>query len=66
MATENCGKPDDKPLIEDYLAIEALNTIAEREKRHRKHPAALIHYGPARRLIRSTTPCRPRAAAPSP
>lgn len=36
-------------LIEDYLPLDALNAIASKEKKHPKHPVALIHYWPARR-----------------
>lgn len=42
---------DDKRLIEDYLPITALNTIAAKEKKHPKHYVAMIHYWPARRPI---------------
>ena len=42
---------DDRRLIEDYLPVDALNEIAGKEKKHPKHPVALIHYWPARRPI---------------
>ena len=40
---------DDHRLIEDYLPLDALNGIAAKEKKHPKHPVALVHYWPARR-----------------
>jgi putative DNA methylase len=46
---------NDKRLIEDFLPVDALNVIASKEKKHPKHPVALIHYWPARRPI---TACR--------
>ena len=36
-------------LIEDYLPLDALNAISAKEKKHPKHPVALVHYWPARR-----------------
>lgn len=39
----------DRRLIEDYLPLDVLNAIAAKEKKHPKHPVALIHYWPARR-----------------
>lgn len=42
---------NDRRLIEDFLPIETLNAIAGKEKKHPKHPVALIHYWPARRPI---------------
>ena len=44
MATMN-----DRRLIEDYLPLDALNAISAKEKKHPKHPVALVHYWPARR-----------------
>ena len=41
----------ERRLIEDYLPLDALNAIASREKKHPKHPVALVHYWPARRPI---------------
>lgn len=40
---------NDRRLIEDYLPLDVLNEIAGKEKKHPKHPVALIHYWPARR-----------------
>ena len=40
---------DDRRLIEDYLPLDAINAIASKEKKHPKHPVALVHYWPARR-----------------
>lgn len=42
---------NDRRLIEDFLPVETLNAIAGKEKKHPKHPVALIHYWPARRPI---------------
>ncbi len=42
---------NDRRLIEDFLPLETLNAIAGKEKKHPKHPVALIHYWPARRPI---------------
>jgi putative DNA methylase len=42
---------NDRRLIEDVLPVETLSAIAAREKKHPKHPVALIHYWPARRPI---------------
>ena len=39
----------DHRLIEDYLPLDALNAISAKEKKHPKHPVALVHYWPARR-----------------
>ena len=39
----------DRRLIEDYLPLDALNAISAKEKKHPKHPVALVHYWPARR-----------------
>ena len=39
----------DRRLIEDYLPLDPLNAIAAKEKKHPKHPVALVHYWPARR-----------------
>ena len=39
----------DRRLIEDYLPLDDLNAIAAKEKKHPKHPVALVHYWPARR-----------------
>ena len=39
----------DRRLIEDYLPLDALNAISTKEKKHPKHPVALVHYWPARR-----------------
>ena len=36
-------------LIEDYLPLDDLNAISAKEKKHPKHPVALVHYWPARR-----------------
>jgi putative DNA methylase len=46
---------DDRRLIEDFLPVDTLNEIASKEKKHPKHPVALVHYWPARRPI---TACR--------
>lgn len=46
---------NDKRLIEDYLPIDVINAIAAKEKKHPKHPVALVHYWPARR---PTVACR--------
>ena len=40
---------DDRRLIEDYLPLDEINAIASKEKKHPKHPVALVHYWPARR-----------------
>ena len=40
---------NDRRLIEDYLPLNDINAIASKEKKHPKHPVALIHYWPARR-----------------
>jgi putative DNA methylase len=45
------GGENDRRLIEDVLPVEALNAIAAKEKKHPKHPVALIHYWPARRPV---------------
>lgn len=42
-------KDNDRRLIEDGLPVDTLNAIAAKEKKHPKHPVALIHYWPARR-----------------
>ena len=39
----------DRRLIEDYLPLDDLNAISAKEKKHPKHPVALVHYWPARR-----------------
>ena len=39
----------DRRLIEDYLPLDDLNAIASKEKKHPRHPVALVHYWPARR-----------------
>lgn len=39
----------DRRLIEDFLPLDELNAIAAKEKKHPKHPVALVHYWPARR-----------------
>ena len=39
----------DRRLIEDYLPLDDINAIAAKEKKHPKHPVALVHYWPARR-----------------
>src|SRR5262245_47020980 len=46
---------NDKRLIEDFLPVDLLNAISSKEKKHPKHPVALVHYWPARRPI---TACR--------
>lgn len=53
QAHEN--ESDDLRLIEFFLPVTELNDIAAAEKKHPKHPVALIHYWPARRPI---TACR--------
>lgn len=40
---------NERRLIEDYLPLDPLNAIAAKEKKHPKHPVALVHYWPARR-----------------
>src|SRR5262245_52631390 len=42
---------NDKRLIEDFLPVDLLNAISSQEKKHPKHPVALVHYWPARRPI---------------
>ena len=42
-------KGTDRRLIEDFLPLDELNSIATMEKKHPKHPVALVHYWPARR-----------------
>ena len=39
----------DRRLIEDFLPLAELNSLATMEKKHPKHPVALVHYWPARR-----------------
>ena len=43
------AKGADRRLIEDYLPLDDLNAMATMEKKHPKHPVALVHYWPARR-----------------
>jgi putative DNA methylase len=45
----------DRRLIEDFLPVDLLNAISSKEKKHPRHPVALVHYWPARRPI---TACR--------
>ena len=47
-------KTEDRRLIEDYLPLDLLNAIASKEKKHPKHPVALVHYWPARRPTTSS------------
>ena len=46
---------DDRRLIEDYLPLDMINALSEKDKKHPKHPIALVHYWPARR---PTPACR--------
>ena len=39
----------DRRLIEDYLSLDALNAVSAKEKKHPRHPVALVRYWPARR-----------------
>jgi putative DNA methylase len=57
---------DDRRLIEDYLPVEALNEIAGKEKKHPKHPVAMIHYWPARRPITASRAAIYAALVPAP
>jgi putative DNA methylase len=47
----NCDQKEDKRLIEHFLPVTRLNDISAAEKKHPKHPVALIHYWPARRPV---------------
>ena len=57
---------NDRRLIEDFLPIETLNAIAGKEKKHPKHPVALIHYWPARRPITASRAAVYAALVPAP
>ena len=57
---------DDRRLIEDYLPLDALNAIAAKEKKHPKHPVALVHYWPARRPTTASRAAVYAALVPAP
>src|SRR5262245_61117556 len=57
---------NDKRLIEDVLPIDTLNAIAAKDKKHPKHPVALIHYWPARRPITASRAAVYAALVPAP
>ena len=57
---------DDRRLIEDYLPLDALNAIAAKEKKHPKHPVALVHYWPARRPTTAARAAVYAALVPAP
>src|SRR6266446_3398801 len=57
---------DDRRLIEYFLPITELNEISAAEKKHPKHPVALIHYWPARRPITASRVAIYGALVPSP
>lgn len=42
--TGNENNSDDLRLIEYFLPVAELNDISAAEKKHPKHPVALIHY----------------------
>ena len=56
----------DRRLIEDYLPLDALNAIAAKEKKHPKHPVALVHYWPARRPTTAARAAVYAALVPAP
>jgi len=57
---------NDRRLIEDYLPLDVLNAIAAKEKKHPKHPVALIHYWPARRPTTASRAAIYAALVPAP
>ena len=57
---------NDKRLIEHFLPVTELNEIAAAEKKHPKHPVALIHYWPARRPITASRAAIYSALVPAP
>ena len=57
---------DDRRLIEDYLPLDALNAISAKEKKHPKHPVALVHYWPARRPTTASRAAVYAALVPAP
>ena len=57
---------DDRRLIEDYLPLDALNAISAKEKKHPKHPVALVHYWPARRPTSASRAAVYAALVPAP
>src|SRR5687768_8520239 len=56
----------DKRLIEHFLPVTELNEISAAEKKHPKHPVALIHYWPARRPITASRAAIYSALVPAP
>ena len=56
----------DRRLIEDYLPLDVLNAIATKEKKHPKHPVALVHYWPARRPTTASRAAIYAALVPAP
>ncbi len=56
----------DRRLIEDYLPLDALNAISAKEKKHPKHPVALVHYWPARRPTTASRATIYAALVPAP
>lgn len=59
-------KVNDRRLIEDYLPLDVINAIAGKEKKHPKHPVALVHYWPARRPITASRAAIYAALVPAP
>ena len=59
-------KNEDRRLIEDYLPLDTLNVIASKEKKHPKHPVALVHYWPARRPTTASRAAIYAALVPAP
>jgi putative DNA methylase len=59
-------KETDKRLIEHFLPVTELNEIAAAEKKHPKHPVALVHYWPARRPITASRAAIYSALVPAP
>ena len=57
---------NDRRLIEDYLPLDELNAIASKEKKHPKHPVALVHYWPARRPMTASRAVIYAALVPAP
>ena len=57
---------NDRRLIEDYLPLADLNAVASKEKKHPKHPVALVHYWPARRPTTASRAAIYAALVPAP
>ena len=56
----------DRRLIEDFLPLDAINTVASREKLHPRHYVALVHYWPARRPTTASRAAVYAALVPAP